>query len=164
GPPTLRAGPGGWHPAVTDDQFSAVPNRFVAELPRQLGPSGVTDGAGELSVAEQVGDGEVLQAKPFVGLDELRGDIVQQAPAHVGEWKSGAWMLRLMYQRAPCRRQVANRIPARGATTSFPVPASSCETGRSSRRSRRVSSCTRTVPIFGRVTELRPAASAGTRR
>jgi hypothetical protein len=84
-PPTLRAGPGGWEPAVTDDQFSAVPNRFVAELPRQLGPSGVTDGAGELSVAEQVGDGEVFPAKPIVGLDELAGDLVQEAPAHVGD-------------------------------------------------------------------------------
>jgi hypothetical protein len=35
-----------------DDQFGAVPNRFVAELPGQLGPGGVTDGAGELSVAK----------------------------------------------------------------------------------------------------------------
>src|SRR5512132_804129 len=62
-------------------------------------------------------------------------------------------MLRLIYQRAPCRRQVANRILARGATTNFPVPGSCSETGRSSRRSRRVSSCTRIVPILGRVTE-----------
>ena len=84
-PPTLRAGPGGWHPAVTDDQFSAKPIRFVVELPGQLGPGGVTDGAGESSVAEQVGDGEVFQAKPIVGLDELAGDLVQEVPAHVGD-------------------------------------------------------------------------------
>ena len=83
-PPALRAGPGGWEPAVTDDQFSAIPSRFVAELPGQFGPGGVTDGAGKLSVAKQVGDGEVFQAKPIVGLDELAGDLVQKAPAPVG--------------------------------------------------------------------------------
>jgi hypothetical protein len=54
-------------------------------LPGQLGPGGVTDGAGESSVAEQVGDGEVFQAKPIVGLDELAGDLVQEVPAHVGD-------------------------------------------------------------------------------
>ena len=62
----------------------AVPSRFVAELPGQFGPGGVTDGAGKLSVAKQVGDGEVFQAKPIVGLDELAGDLVQKAPAPVG--------------------------------------------------------------------------------
>jgi hypothetical protein len=63
----------------------AEPSRFVAELPGQLSPSGVTDGAGELSIAEKVGDGEVFQAKPIVSLDELAGDLVQEAPAHVGD-------------------------------------------------------------------------------
>ena len=84
-PPTPRAGTGGWHPAVTEDQFSPEPDRFVAELPGQLGPGGVTDGASELSVAEQVGDGKVFQAKPIVGLDELAGNLVQEASTDVGD-------------------------------------------------------------------------------
>ena len=69
---------GGWNATVTDDQLSAIPDRFVAELPGWFGPGGVTDGAGERSVAEQVGDGEVFHAKPIVGLDELAGDLVQK--------------------------------------------------------------------------------------
>jgi len=38
-----------------------------------------------MSVSEEVGDGEVLQAEPVVGLDELVGDLVQEASTHVGD-------------------------------------------------------------------------------
>src|SRR5829696_3025392 len=45
-----------------------------------------------------------------------------------------------------------NRILASGATFRRPVSGSICSTGWRSRRSRRVSSCTRIVPSFGKVT------------
>jgi hypothetical protein len=55
--------------------------------------------------------------------------------------------VRLRYQREPCRLHVANRILARGATICRPVSRLASEIGRSSRRSRRVSSSTRTAPL-----------------
>src|SRR5512132_1955788 len=55
-------------------------------------------------------------------------------------------------RRLVLSRSVANRILARGPRTCCPV-SSSCLTVRSKRRNRRVSSCTRTVPILGKVTE-----------
>jgi hypothetical protein len=61
--------------------------------------------------------------------------------------------LRLINQREPWRLTVTNRILARGASTGCPVSESRWATGRSSRRSRRVSSWTRIVPILGSVTE-----------
>jgi hypothetical protein len=65
-------------------------------------------------------------------------------------WKSGASTLRLISQRLPCRATVANRSLARGARAGDPVNGRWCSTGRRSRRSRLVSSCTRTTPIVGR--------------
>jgi hypothetical protein len=36
-------------------------------------------------VADEVGDGEVFQAEPVVGLDELAGDRMEEAAAGVGD-------------------------------------------------------------------------------
>jgi hypothetical protein len=36
-------------------------------------------------VADEVGDGEVFQAQPVVGLDELAGDLMEEASTHVGD-------------------------------------------------------------------------------
>jgi hypothetical protein len=49
---------------------------------------------------------------------------------------------------------VADRTLARGAATASPGCGSRCLMGRSIRRNRLVSSCTRMVPIFGRITDL----------
>jgi len=38
-----------------------------------------------VAVADEVGDGEVLQAQPVVGLDELAGDLIQEAPTGIGD-------------------------------------------------------------------------------
>ena len=54
-----------------------MPRLLVGELPGEFRPAGITDRAGEVAVADQVGDGEVLQAQPVVGLDELAGDLMQ---------------------------------------------------------------------------------------
>jgi len=74
--PTSRAGLRGREPAVTDDHFCPEPGRLVAELAGELGPAGITDCASQVLVAEEVGDGEVLQTEPVVGLDELAGDMM----------------------------------------------------------------------------------------
>jgi hypothetical protein len=52
------------------------------------------------------------------------------------------------------RVTVADRTLTRGPTMASPTRGSRCLMGRSIRRSRRVSSCTRMVPILGRVTDL----------
>jgi hypothetical protein len=54
-------------------------------LTGELGPSCVTDGAGQLSVGDEVSDGEVFQAEPVVGLDELAGDVMKEASAGIGD-------------------------------------------------------------------------------
>jgi hypothetical protein len=74
--PATRTGLGGWKPPVTDDQFTPEPGCLVAELAGELGPSGVANSAGEMPVGHEVGDGEVFQAEPVVGLDELAGDAM----------------------------------------------------------------------------------------
>src|SRR4029453_16734836 len=83
--PTSRAGPGGWEPTVTDDQLRPEPGRLVADLAGKLGPAGIKDRAGQVFVAKEVGDGEVLQAEPVGGLDELAGDIMKKATPDVGD-------------------------------------------------------------------------------
>jgi len=54
-------------------------------LAGELGPRGIADGAGELPIAKRIGDGEVFQAKPVVGLDELAGDLMQEVLADIGD-------------------------------------------------------------------------------
>jgi hypothetical protein len=46
---------------------------------------GINDRAGQVLVAKEVGYGEVLQAEPVVGLDELAGDIMKKASPDVGD-------------------------------------------------------------------------------
>jgi hypothetical protein len=50
-----------------------------------LGPGGVANGAGQAPVGHEVGDGEVFQREPVVGLDELAGDLVEEISTDVGE-------------------------------------------------------------------------------
>jgi hypothetical protein len=49
-----------------------------------LGPSGVAISAGEMPVGHEVGDGEVFQAEPVVGLDELAGDAMSEGSTRIG--------------------------------------------------------------------------------
>jgi hypothetical protein len=80
-----RARLGGRKPAITDNQLGSEPRRLVGELPGQLGPSGIADSAGQAPVGHEIGDGEVFQTEPVVGLDELAGDLVEEVAAHVGD-------------------------------------------------------------------------------
>jgi hypothetical protein len=41
-------------------------------------------------VADEVGDGEIFQAQPVVCLDELAGNLVQEASTNVGDSGIGA--------------------------------------------------------------------------
>jgi hypothetical protein len=54
-------------------------------LAGELGPCGVADGTGEVPIAKEIGDGEVFQAEPVVGLDELIGDLMQIVLTDVGD-------------------------------------------------------------------------------
>ena len=63
----------------------AEPGRLVAELAGKLGPGGVADGTGQVPVADEVGDGKVFQTEPVVSLDELAGDLMEEASADVGD-------------------------------------------------------------------------------
>jgi hypothetical protein len=83
--PAARAGLGGWEPAVTGDQLGPEPGRLVAKLAGEFGPGGVTDGAGQVPVGHEVGDGEVFQTEPVVGLDELAGNRVEEASTDIGD-------------------------------------------------------------------------------
>jgi len=230
-----RANLGGCKPAVADDQLGAEPRCLVGELAGELGPGDITDGTGQTPVGDEVGNGEVFQTEPVVGLDELAGDLVEKVSTDVGDVgvlpgqapdrlgpvaRAGPGRRDVMRQPAeahhaamqrhgcseaadlgpvrsrchserdeasvqpnkpviagrsgqvatvgvqvgglhveadipagPVPTTVANRILARGAILDCPVPVSSWATGRNSRRSRRVSSWTRTTPIVGRVTE-----------
>ena len=56
--------------------------RFVADLASELGPGGIADGTGHVLVADKVGDGKVFQTQPVVSLDELTGDLMQEASAN----------------------------------------------------------------------------------
>jgi hypothetical protein len=60
--PAARAGPGRGQPAVGGQHLPTAPRLLVAQLTAQLGPAGVADRAGQLLVADEVGDGEALQA------------------------------------------------------------------------------------------------------
>ena len=79
----LRAGLGGREPTVASDQFSSKPGCLVAELAAKLRPGGITDCAGEPLVPGEVGDGEVLDGQPGVGLDKLARDLVKKASPQV---------------------------------------------------------------------------------
>jgi hypothetical protein len=81
--PALRAGLGGCEPAIAGDQFGAQPRCLVAELAAKLRPGGITDCAGEMLVACEVGDGEVLDGQLGVGLDKLARDLVKEASPQV---------------------------------------------------------------------------------
>jgi hypothetical protein len=63
-------------------------------------------------------------------------------------------MFKHTYHRSTRRMTVADKTLARGAATASPGRGSRCLMGRSIRRNRLVSSCTRMVPIFARVTDL----------
>jgi hypothetical protein len=41
-----------------------------------LGPGDIADGTGQTPASDEVGDGEVFQTEPVVGLDQLAGDLV----------------------------------------------------------------------------------------
>jgi hypothetical protein len=55
-------------------------------LAGELSPSGVSDGAGQVPVGQKIGHGEVFQAQPIVGLDELQrvGRVVTTDRGPVG--------------------------------------------------------------------------------
>jgi hypothetical protein len=74
-----RTGLGRRKPAVTDDQLGAQPGRLIAELATELRPGGIGDRAGEVLVADEVGNGEVFDDQPAVGLGEVAGDLVEEA-------------------------------------------------------------------------------------
>jgi hypothetical protein len=71
--------------AVRDPDLPAVPRLLVDDLPGEFCPARIGDGAGQVLVANQVGDGEVLQRQPVVGLDELAGDLMQEASTDIGD-------------------------------------------------------------------------------
>jgi hypothetical protein len=52
-------------------------------LAGELSPSGVSDGAGQVSVADKIGHGKVFQAQPVVGLDKLAGNLVEERLPHI---------------------------------------------------------------------------------
>jgi hypothetical protein len=79
GNPAARTGLGRRKPAVTDDQLGVQPGRLVAELATELRPGYVADRAGEVLVADEVGNGEVFDDQPAVGLGKVAGDLVQEA-------------------------------------------------------------------------------------
>jgi hypothetical protein len=74
--PAARTTLGRWEPAVGDQHLPAPPHLLVVELAGELRPAGIGDGAGQVLVADEVGDGEVFQAQPVVGLDEPAGDLM----------------------------------------------------------------------------------------
>jgi hypothetical protein len=74
--PAARTSLGRWEPAVGDQHLPAPPHLLVAELAGELRPAGIGDGVCQVLVADEVGDGEVFQAQPVVGLDEPTGDLV----------------------------------------------------------------------------------------
>ena len=80
-----RANLGGCKPAVADDQLGAEPRCLVGELAGELGPGDITDGTGQTPVGDEVGNGEVFQTEPVVGLDELAGDLVEKVSTDVGD-------------------------------------------------------------------------------
>jgi hypothetical protein len=84
-PPAPRAGLGGCKPSVRHHQLGAEPCRLVAELAGELSPSGVSDGAGQVAVGQQIGHGEVFQAQPIVGLDELAGNLMEECLPHIDD-------------------------------------------------------------------------------
>jgi hypothetical protein len=54
-------------------------------LAGELSPGCVADGTGQVPVAEEIGDGEVFQAEPIVGLDKLSGNLVQIVLTDIGD-------------------------------------------------------------------------------
>jgi hypothetical protein len=49
-----------------------------------LGPGDIADGTGQTPVGNEVGDGEVFQTEPVVGLDQLAGHLVEKVSTDVG--------------------------------------------------------------------------------
>ena len=80
-----RADLAGRKPAVADDQLCAEPRRLVGELAGELGPGDIADGTGQTSVGDEIGDGEVFQTEPVVGLDQLAGDPMEKVSTDVGD-------------------------------------------------------------------------------
>jgi len=70
---------------LTQHYLHAEPCRLVAELAGELSPSGVSDGAGQVPVGQKIGHGEVFQAQPIVGLDELAGNPMEECLPHIGD-------------------------------------------------------------------------------
>jgi hypothetical protein len=68
-PVARRAGLGRGKPAVADHQFPIKPSCLVAQLASELRPGGVGDRATQMPVADEVGDGEIFDGQPAVGLD-----------------------------------------------------------------------------------------------
>jgi hypothetical protein len=83
--PTPPTGPRRGEPAVTKHQFAIQPGGLVTELATEVGPGGIPNGAGKAGVADESRDIEILDHQLGVGLGELARDLVQEAPALIGD-------------------------------------------------------------------------------